>query len=326
MKVLKPSSQSLGLDPYFESSVVTIGNFDGCHRGHQELIKLTRHWADVWNLPSVVLTFDPNPKEFFQPSQTLGRLFQSQQKIRALEELGISAVVIQEFDKAFSLMQPLAFYHELLKERLKARSIIVGHDFRFGVQRKGDAQLLSQLASSDGIAVHIVGQQLDQEGEVISSSLIRKMLKEGELKQANRMLGRAYMLEGRVVTGRKLGRQLGFPTANIDCDSQLLPAFGVYAGHVTLGGGGAIFKEVPNSVPCVLNIGLKPTVDQQIPQPTVEVHLLEGRYSSDELYGQELSVYLKEFIRKEQKFPSLEALRTQIARDCDTAMRLLRFS
>lgn len=323
MKVLRTSCHSLGLDLQISASVVTIGNFDGCHRGHQELIKLTRHWADSWNISSVVLSFDPNPKEFFQPERALGRLFQLNQKIRALDELSISALVIQKFDQDFSLMEPYEFYQSLLKKALKARAVVVGHDFRFGAKRQGDVDLLRKLASEDGVTVHVVGQQVDNDGEAISSSFIRKLLEERALDRANSMLGRPYMLEGVIVKGFQLGRKLGFPTANLDCGQQLLPGFGVYAGFARVGGDAPIFKAAADSVPCILNIGKKPTLDQQTVKPTVEVHLLEGTYGPDALYDQILSVSLAHFVRTEQKFPSLDALKAQIGADCEEARRLL---
>ncbi len=325
MKVLKTSCHSLGLGAEFESSVVTIGNFDGCHQGHQELIRLTCKEAAKRQVPSIVLTFDPNPKEYFQAGKSLGRLFQTEQKIRALNELGISAVVIQKFDAAFSEMSAEVFYRKLLVDFLQARVLIVGHDFRFGSQRLGNVDLLRQLAikDEDKVVVHEVGQQIDERGEIISSSLIRRLLDERAIDRANAMLGRPYMLEGQIVVGRKLGRTLGFPTANLDLGQQLLPGMGVYAGFAKIGGTASIFKSDPDSIPCVLNIGLRPTVEAGTLKPSVEVHLLEGSYAPESLYRQILSVSITDFLRSEQKLPSLDALRAQIALDCATARRLL---
>ncbi len=320
LKVLRLSStspcQTLG------PCVVTIGNFDGCHRGHQELIRRTDEQARQRQCLSAVLTFDPNPKQFFQPHRPLGKLFRETQKIRALRELGVDVVIIQSFDANFSQLTPQAFYKHLLVQTLDARAIVVGHDFRFGANRQGGIVELRELASRYQAEVCLVSEQRDRD-IIISSSAIRQLLQERRVDRVTELLNRPYLMEGRVVAGKKLGRTLGFPTANLACDEQLLPGTGVYAGFALLNQEAPIFQIAPAAVPCVLNVGLRPTVDLQNFKLHVEVHLLDGQYASDGLYDQPLSVWLTHFIRDEQKFASLDALRAQIALDCQSAKERL---
>jgi riboflavin kinase/FMN adenylyltransferase len=322
LKVLRSSSS---LKPYsfpMQASAITIGNFDGCHRGHQELIARIRAQADVAGYSSLCLTFDPNPKQFFKPDRHVGKLFQPQQKLRALAELDLDFTVIQDFDQAFSQLKPHEFYQSLLKQSLRARAIVVGHDFRFGKNREGSIEVLQKLAAADGCAVDIVEPQ-DWMGQVISSSAVRSYLQERELQKARDLLGRPYLLEGPVVSGKKLGRQLGFPTANIVTQDQLLPGLGVYAGFAVIDRAPAIFKIPATCKPCILNIGKKPTVAGVEPTVTTEVHILTDDIGPDGLYGETLGVYLTHFLRMEQKFASLDELKDRIARDCRQARALL---
>lgn len=305
-----------------QASAITIGNFDGCHRGHQELIARVRAQAEAPGYSSLCLTFDPNPKQFFKPDHQVGKLFQAEQKLRALDELGLDFTVIQAFDQAFSQLKPHEFYQSLLKQSLRAKAIVVGHDFRFGKNREGSTEVLQKLAEADGCIVDIVEPQ-DRNGQVISSSAIRRYLQERELQKAGDLLGRPYLLEGPVVSGKKLGRQLGFPTANIVTQDQLLPGLGVYAGFAVIDRAPAIFKIPASCKPCILNIGKKPTVGGAEPTVTTEVHILTDEIGPDALYGETLGVYLTHFLRMEQKFASLAELKDQIASDCRQAMTLL---
>ncbi len=305
-----------------EASAITIGNFDGCHRGHQELIARVSARAQTQGFSSLCLTFDPNPKQFFKPDRQVGKLFQAQQKLRALAELGLDYTVIQEFDLPFSQLKPFEFYSLLLKQSLRTRSIVVGHDFRFGKNREGTLEVLQKLAEPDACAVEVVEPQ-DWNGQVISSSAIRNYLQERELQKARDLLGRPYLLEGPVVSGKKLGRQLGFPTANVMTSDQLLPGLGVYAGFVVIDKEPSIFKISPARKPCILNIGKRPTVPGAEPTVTTEVHILTNDIGPDALYGETLGVYLTHFVRAEQKFASLDELKQQIAADCVKARALL---
>ncbi|WP_141736527.1 bifunctional riboflavin kinase/FAD synthetase [Oligoflexus tunisiensis] len=325
MKVLRSPSTPIPHSFPMEASAITIGNFDGCHRGHQELISRVRVRAQSQGYSSLCLTFDPNPKQFFKPDRQVGKLFQSQQKLRALAELGLDFTVIQEFNYSFSQLKPNEFYQMLLKQSLRARAIVVGHDFRFGKNREGTIEVLQKLAAADDCAVEVVEPQ-DWKGQVISSSAIRSYLQERELEKARELLGRPYLLEGPVVSGKKLGRQLGFPTANIMTSDQLLPGLGVYAGLVVVAKEPSIFKIPAACKPCILNIGRRPTVSGGEPAVTTEVHILTDDIGPDALYGETLGVYLTHFVRAEQKFASLDELKQQIAADCQKARALLERS
>ena len=318
LKVLRTSASLQLPEDSIHAAAVTIGNFDGCHRGHRELIGVTRKLAQTRGLASVVLTFDPNPKQFFQPQKPFGKLFKAEQKLRALQELGIDMVIVQSFDAAFSQLSPRAFYQQLLRDKVHAQAVIVGEDFCFGAQREGNLSTLKSLASEFGAEVLAIHQQ-DFEGQVVSSSGIRRLLMERNIKLANDLLGRPYLIEGEVLSGKKLGRSIGFPTANLEWGDQLLPGLGVYAGFAHLGEAAPILQLDTGVIPCILNIGLRPTVDQPSLVPKVEVHLLEGEYPTEGLYGQKIGVYLTNFIRAEKRFESIDALKQQISRDCDEA-------
>ncbi len=322
LKVLR-SSSPIGPSPLpFEASALTIGNFDGCHLGHQQLIARVHDEALARGYTSLCLSFDPNPKQFFRPERRVGKLFQAQQKLRALQELGLDFTVIQEFDQLFSQLTPVEFYHKLLRQSLKAKAIIIGHDFRFGQNRQGTFEILKQLGAPDGCVVEEIAPQQCNE-QVISSSSIRKALTDRNLTRARELLGRPYLLEGPVVSGQKLGRQLGFPTANIATQDQLLPGLGVYAGYAVIGKEPSIFKIANDRKPCILNIGLRPTVPGADPTVTTEVHILTPGIGPDALYGETLGIYLTHFIRAEQKFSSLDELKNQITMDCAQARAML---
>ncbi len=323
LKVLRTSASFPLTKEILTSTVVTIGNFDGCHRGHQELIGETRKLAQMQNLKSVVLTFDPNPKQFFQPNQTFGKLFQAEQKIRAMQELGVDLLIVQSFDLPFSQLSPRTFYQKLLHDQIHAQAIIVGQDFCFGAQREGNLATLKSLASENGAKVIAIHER-DFEGKIVSSSGIRRSLLECKIEQANDLLGRPYLIEGEVAAGKKLGRSIGFPTANLEWGEQLLPGLGVYAGFAHLGGAAPVLHLASDVAPCILNIGLRPTVDDSAIQPKLEVHLLEGQYAAEGLYGQKLAVYLTHYIRNEVRFESIDALKSQIAQDCELARRCLK--
>ncbi len=297
------------------ASSLTIGNFDGCHIGHQELLRLAKKAALQTKAETTVLTFDPHPREFFSPGTPLPRLFQAKQKLRALKELGITQLVIQKFNKELSQEKPEEFC-DFLKNILKTEAIAIGHDFRFGQGRKGSIDDL-RMALPKAIIQEATAIQLGE--EIASSSAIRTHLEESRVKEANALLGRPYLIEGTIQKGKQLGRQLGFPTANISVSSQMLPKPGVYCGYAALKEESPIFALPFDKVPCILNVGYRPTIAQDRPELLVEVHLLEGHYGADSLYELPLAVYLVDFIRGEQKFQGLDELKTQIKIDCELA-------
>ncbi len=284
-----------------------------------------------------VVTFDPHPQEFFT-GQAKKLLTPLAEKIELLEAMGVEQLVLLPFDRELAALTAQEFVEEILVGQLQASRISVGMDFRFGRGRTGTAVDLQAIASNYGIDVTLVGLHTCGSGERISSSVIRESLASGDIQRANQLLGRPYSLVGPIVRGQQLGRTIGFPTANIQLPpSKFLPRFGVYAVRVSIEDGDGVFQDESSSykwenpkslmlgesldvslVNGVMNVGCRPTVDGQ--QPTVEVHLLDW---SGDLYGKTLSVSLVEFLRPEQKFPSLEALKTQIQADCDVARSVL---
>ncbi|MBD1828728.1 bifunctional riboflavin kinase/FAD synthetase [Microcoleus vaginatus GB1-A2] len=291
----------------------------------------------VDRLYGTVVTFDPHPQEFFTGQQKK-LLTPLAEKVELLEAMGVEQLVLLPFDRELAALTACEFVEEILVRQLKASRISVGVDFRFGRGRAGTAVDLQSIASGYGIDVALVPLHNCGEGERISSSAIREGLASGDLTRANQLLGRPYSLVGPVVGGQRLGRTIGFPTANIELPPEkFLPRFGVYAVRVSVKQGGEKMKDESSSyqgenpksiipgrssnlvfVNGVMNVGCRPTVDGL--QPTVEVHLLDW---SGDLYGQTLSASLVEFLRPEQKFASLEALKTQIQADCDMARSVL---
>jgi riboflavin kinase/FMN adenylyltransferase len=297
------SSLSTAVTP----TAVALGNFDGLHLGHREVI------LPVLNPPTgthaTAVTFSPHPKEFFtgQPRSLLTPL---DEKAAHLEQIGIQQLVRLPFTQQLAALSPQAFVDEILVQHLQARHVSVGADFRFGHQRLGTAEELRAIAETHGISVTIVPLLIFQ-GKRISSSSIREALLEGDVQTANRMLGRSYQLVGKVVRGQQLGRTIGFPTANLQLpDCKFIPRQGVY--------GVRVYQPEKDSILGVMNIGNRPTVNGVT--QTIEVHLLDW---SGDLYGQTLTVELEEFIRAEQKFESLEELKAQISADCEMARTML---
>lgn len=325
-------------------TAVALGNFDGVHRGHRQVLSpvLPRigqsgpiegvsdtQAGSVPRLCPTVVTFNPHPQEFFT-GQPRKLLTPHREKVELLGAMGIQQLVLLPFDQELAALTPAKFVERILIEQLQAKQISVGFDFRFGAGRRGDATDLQRIAGTYGIEVTIV-PLYRVAGERISSSLIREALQRGDIEAVNQGLGRPYQLEGVVVKGQQLGRTLGFPTANLQVPGEkFLPRFGVYAVQVMLVPGGfdaqspfplqmtAVVEVKSPTWMGVMNIGCRPTVAGE--QPTLEVHLLDWQ---GDLYGKTLKVQLQQFLRPEQKFASLEALKAQIERDCTTARAIL---
>ncbi|MGD2181499.1 bifunctional riboflavin kinase/FAD synthetase [Lusitaniella coriacea] len=294
-------------------TAIALGNFDGIHRGHQEVVRsivgVDATGSEDRSIRRTVVTFNPHPREFFS-GQRRQLLTPQEEKVRLLEVLGIEQLVLLPFDRELATLSPQDFVEKILVRQLQAKRIGVGKDFHFGYQRKGTAEDLRAIAQNHDIEVKIVSLQACGRDRV-SSSLIRQSLQEGDIPQANRLLGRPYQLAGTVVTGQQLGRTIGFPTANLQLpDNKFLPRYGVYSVRVVL---------EKTALLGVMNIGCRPTVNAEA-KPTVEVHLLDW---SGDLYEQTLTVNLEEFLRPEQKFSSLDALKAQIQTDCQRAKDLL---
>lgn len=295
--------------PLQTPTAIALGNFDGVHRGHQEVIR-TLVAAAPPDCYRSVITFSPHPQAFFTGEERL-LLTPEAEKRALLSQYGIEQVIVLPFTHALAQLSPLEFVEQILVQQLQAKVLSVGFNFGFGRGRSGTAEDLRTLCAAFGIAVHIVPPYC-RGSDRISSSAVRAALAEGDVALARELLGRAYTLTGTVTQGEQLGRQLGFPTANLALPSdKLLPRHGVYACRVT----GAAFSSEQLGV---VNIGVRPTVTGR--QVTTEVHLLNWQGN---LYNQEITLHLEAFIRPEVRFPSLAALQAQIAADCQVAADLL---
>lgn len=301
------------LPPAARGAVVAIGNFDGVHPGHRALIEVAAGEAKRLGAPLGVLTFEPHPRSVFRPEDPPFRLTPLRAKSHALEALGVEHLYVLHFDRAFAAKTAEAFVREILVEGLAARHLVVGWDFCFGHKRAGDAALLQSLGDELGFGVSAVEPVTADNGEIYSSSTVRRYLAEGQPAAAARLLGRPWEIEGRVEQGDQRGRTLGFPTANLALGDYVVPALGVYAVRVMI-------DEAAESdcYPAVANLGRRPTVGGTRIQ--LEVHFFDF---DQDLYGRHLRVRLIEFLRPEKKFDGLEGLRAQIAEDSLRARALL---
>ncbi|AHB88208.1 bifunctional riboflavin kinase / FMN adenylyltransferase RibF [Thermosynechococcus sp. NK55a] len=295
--------------PLQTPTAIALGNFDGVHRGHQEVIRTLLEAAPADCCPSVI-TFSPHPQAFFTGEQRL-LLTPEAEKRALLNQYGIEQVIVLPFTQALAQLSPLEFVEQILVQQLQAKVLSVGFNFGFGRGRSGTAEDLRTLCAAFGIAVHIV-PPFCWGSDRVSSSAVRAALAAGDVALARELLGRAYTLTGTVTQGEQLGRQLGFPTANLALPPEkLLPRYGVYACRVS---GAALPREQVG----VVNIGVRPTVRGQ--EVRTEVHLLHWQGN---LYNQEITLHLEAFIRPELRFSSLAALQAQIAADCQVAADLL---
>ena len=285
--------------------VVTMGNFDGVHRGHQQLLRALLSVADEHGVPSTLVTFEPQPREFFAGAEVPPRLTRLREKVQLLDALGLHRLVLLPFNERTAKTPPEWITQELFHELLGARFVIIGDDFRFGRERQGDFSLVQRDGERLGYGVSNSPTYLE-DGERISSTRIRKALKDGAFAEATRLLGHEYFIMGRVVYGRQLGRQLGVPTANIRLQRYKAALEGVYCVTVK----GIDDREYTG----IANIGVRPTVDGK--EPLLEVHVFD--YQGD-LYNRLLSVTFKKKLRDEQAFDSIDALKTQIELDIEQA-------
>jgi len=291
-------------------AVIAIGNFDGVHKGHRVVIDQVRQLAETLDAPLAVALFQPHPRSFFAPGARSFRLMSKNRRNETLAKLGVSRVYELAFDADMARMSPETFVDRVLHKGLGVRGIVTGEDFRFGADRAGAISDLEALGQARGIETAFAplkGNGADK----ISSTRIRKAIHDGDMMAARELLGQSWSVEGVVIKGDQRGRTIGFPTANLDMADFARPAYGVYAVQISIEGEN-------DKRPGVANIGKRPTVDGET--ELLEIHLLE--FDGD-LYGQSLSVEFHAYLRAEQRFDGLDALKAQIQKDVQSARRVL---
>ncbi|MEL6875807.1 MAG: bifunctional riboflavin kinase/FAD synthetase [Pseudomonadota bacterium] len=290
-------------------AIIALGNFDGFHLGHQAVAQVALDWAKSEGRPAIIATFDPHPVRHFQPDAPPFRLTTLNQRERLFEEAGAAAMLVFEFGAALAGTTAEDFVAKLLVERFGAFGIVTGEDFTFGKDRGGNVEVMRTVGAPLGLTTKIVGPVSDGDA-VVSSSRIRDALKAGDCTTANSLLTRPFAIEGTVIHGDKNGRKLGYPTANIDMGHYLRPKYGIYAVRGRLPDG-----RVVNGA---ANLGIRPTFDP--PKELLEPYFFDF---AEDLYGQTVEVELHHFLRGEQKFDGLDALKAQMEQDCNRARELL---
>ena len=316
----EPTDSQLASAP---PTVVGIGNFDGLHQGHMALIKAVKRAAETRGLCPSVLTFDPHPLRFFRGEQGPRLIYSTEDRVSLLERHGVERVHLQHFDRGFASLSPADFVERLLVGRLKARHVVVGHDFAFGARRAGNVETLRALGAKHGLHVEVIEAQRasaahrGEEAPIFSSTWIRALLSEGEVSTAAQALGRVYHLRGTVRRGHQRGRELGFPTANLELASEICPHPGVYAGWLDWG-------EGPQA--SVISVGDNPTINQthtlaRQQRWSIEAHVLQDASASHwlELYDLPVVLWFSERLRAMEAFSGLEALKAQIMADSEAA-------
>jgi len=290
---------------------VALGAFDGIHLAHQKILATARTRARALGLRALACTFDPHPLTVLQPERAPVPITELAENLARIAEQGLDTAVVIVFTREFSLLEAEAFVKDVLVGRLKAREVVVGFNHTFGRGARGNARLLAELGPQYGFVAHVI-PPLVVDGVAVSSSGIRQALAAGDVARARKFLGHPYTVRGRVLRGKGRGRQLGFPTANLKPERELIVPAGVYAGRASWEGGRA---------GAVVNVGIRPTFGEG--EYWVEAYLLD--FAGD-LYDSLLVLEFEERIRPEQKFPDVEALRAQVASDVATAARLLGIS
>lgn len=291
---------------------LTLGFFDGVHRGHQQLLARLLEVAREMRAESAVLTFDSHPYRVVRPDRLPPMIMTLTRRIELIRELGVETVIVQPFDEALSSIPARQFLHDILRKKLRADALVVGYDTRFGRNREGDHDLLRACAETEGYRLVEV-PPLVIDGEVVSSTAIRRAIQQREFARAARLLGRPWTIWAHVVEGCGIGRTLGFPTANLDVGYLVLPAPGIYASYVHLRG--AKYRGV-------MYVGTRPTFSTS-QHVVCEVYIMD--FSGD-LYDEWLHVEPVTFLRDDQWFPNREALREQIARDVAQTAACLPYS
>lgn len=289
--------------PLINGSVVTIGNFDGVHLGHKKLIKKTKQMSQEKDLACIVVTYQPHPLQVLFPHRPFQRLCSQEELYKKLEGLGVDYLIEEPFSQKLSEMDPLEYFENFIEKPLKLKALVVGHDFSFGKGKKGDYEFLKQLARQKGFDLERV-EPLKVNHQVVSSSRTRDYLLRGDVKGAALLLGDPYVITGKVIQGDQRGRTIGFPTANLEVDQWILLPPGVYKTQLMLLKTRQVFDSVTN-------VGRHPTFE--VAEKTkVESHIIDFH---QEIYNEKVSLTFIDFIRKEQKFNTVEELKSQIEHD-----------
>lgn len=301
------------IPPQYRDSVVVLGNFDGFHLGHRSILTDAQKIAAEEKLPLAVMTFEPHPREFFATKKAPNglRISNLHSKLAQFAAFDVDYVLLARFNQSLADMSAEDFITNILVSKLQARYVITGDNFCFGKGRKGDKHLLASFALKHGFEYIACGHTEDENGVTISSSAVRNLLKDGNIKKVNALLGMPYNINGRVKHGESRGKTLGFPTANIGLNKLFIPRYGVYAVKISIEGEREEFLGIAN-------IGVKPTFG--VSEPLLEVNIFELEKN---LYGKRICVEFIDFIRDEKKFGSLEELKNQITLDCDMAKKIL---
>ncbi len=295
-------------DKIIDASIVTIGNFDGVHRGHAEIFAHLKRQSGTRGFPAVVVTFDPHPLKILAPDSAPSLITTFKQKTGLIEECGIDYLVVVPFSKEFSQVTANEFVQTILCSSLGMRHIIIGHDYAFGKGREGNYQTLETLGALYGFTLEDL-PPIGEKGIIFSSSLVRSAVADGDVTEASQILGRYYQISGTVVHGCEIGQTLGFPTANISTANELIPADGVYA----------VMAEVDGTcVKGACNIGLNPTFGRAA--RTIEVFLLDY---SERIYDHTITVYFVQRLRPVRRFPDITALKSAIGQDVAATRSIL---
>jgi len=306
LKTLHSISDLAGLPgPLF----LAIGVFDGVHRGHQAVISTSARHSHAADGTPVVVTFDPHPAKVLRPNDAPHLLTARQHKIDLIRRLGVAHLLVIKFNREFAATPPEDFVRQLMEHSKPLREICVGHEWSFGRNRAGNLSLLKSLG--ENLQFDVIGiPPVMVDGRVVSSTAIRNAIKKGDFDEAEKMLGRPYTILGTVTGGEKLGKKLGFPTANLSAHSEQFPPDGVYFAEAWIEG--VLYHGV-------VNLGIRPTVAKGEPKRTLEIHLLDFHH---DIYGQDVEVRFLQYLRPEKKFPNVEALVHQIETDVQQARKL----
>ncbi|MEK7314203.1 MAG: bifunctional riboflavin kinase/FAD synthetase [Deltaproteobacteria bacterium] len=300
MKVIRGKTTIPGI----KASVVTLGNFDGVHLGHGKILKSVVKRARAIGANSIIYTFEPHPLKVIAPKKSPPLITTLERKIKRISAIKPDYLVLANFTKEFAATHPKEFAEKALKKTLRAKEVRVGHDFSFGKRKLGTAESLKKLGNALRFKVFVI-PAYKKDGSIVSSSRIRTLVKNGEVFEANRLLGYPFSLTGRVVKGRSVGKKLGFPTANIKTDNELLPCRGVYAAYAVIG---------KKRRPAVVNIGTAPTFKRG--KTIIEAHILGFKCS---IYGRIVLIEFMKMLRPEERFKNKEELSLRIKKDVKAA-------